>query len=242
MLNEETIKKLEKSYCRAAEYLEEYFSANPGEREAFLQNFHVRPTSSYLGIVCNNDSSRFAMRTSKTINKAEFFDGIKRACKLIGELSLAESMSKAEILDKYRFNTYETGKRKEQTEYVIQAKFANYLKSMGYTLLATEFNIKSGRGGNRQRVDIVARKDDELWLVEIKDGDVETNASEQVNAYKNLVLQHKDTCIKLLGKLDKGLTADFNVKTAVVYTMGEKSKADIDKLWKYDGQKFNEEK
>ncbi len=241
MLNENTTKKLEKSYVLAAEYLKEYFAINPEDKEKFHQNFHIRPTTSYWGIVCNNASKRFAMRTLKARSKAEFFDGIKNACRLLEELSLAESMPKSEILNKYKFNPYELGKRKEQTEYVIQAMFANYLKATGYTLLATEFNIKSGKGGNRQRVDIVARKDNELWLVEIKDGDIETNAIDQVNEYKKMISQHKAICWSLLSKLDEGLVTDFTVKTAVVYTTGEKSKEGIDKLWKYDGQKFNAE-
>jgi len=236
MLNEGTVKKLEKSYSLAAEYLEEYFTQNPQDKQKFFHSFHIRPTTSYFAIVCNNDSPRFAMRTLKARSKAELFDGIKRACTLIDELSLAQELPKAQIIEKYNFNPYELGKRKEQTEYVIQAKFANYLKAMGYTLLATEFNIKSGKGGQRQRVDIVARRGDELWLVEIKDGDVETDAVDQVNEYKKIISQHKAFCWSLLSKMDEGLSMDFTVKTAVVYTTGEKSGEGIDKLWKYDGE------
>lgn len=238
MLNEKTIINLIKQYKKTNEYLNEYFGQDIQKREAFFENFHTRPTNSYIRIVCINESFRFAMRTLEAKNKKAFFEGIERAFCLINDLKEIESLSKQRVLEKYSFNVYECGKRSKQTEYVIQARFAKYLKTQGYVLLATEFNIKSG---GRQRVDIVAYKDNELWLVEIKDGDIRTNASEQVNEYKSLISQNKDICWNLLHYVDETLPKDFIVKTAVVYTKGEKQKLNIDKLWKYENEIFLEQ-
>ena len=238
MLNEKTIVNLTKQYKRASEYLDEYFEQNIQIRQEFFENFHTRPTNSYIRIVCINESYRFAMRTLEAKSKDDFFDGIDKAFCLINDVNEIESLPKQQVLERYGFNVYECGKRNKQTEYVIQAKFAKHLKAQGYSLLATEFNIKSG---GRQRVDVVALKDNEMWLVEIKDGDIRTDASEQVNEYKRLISQNKDTCWNLLRYVENTLSKDFVVKTAVVYTKGEKQRLNIDKLWKYENEMFCEQ-
>lgn len=238
MINGITITKLKKQYKNAEEYLNEYFSKNPQIKDEFFENFHIRPTSSSHRIVCINECFRIAMRTLEARNKAAFIDGIEKAFCLIKDLNAIQSMPKQEVFDKYKFNVYECGKRNEQTEYVIQAKFAKHIKALGYSLLATEFNIKSG---GRQRVDIVAHKSGELWLIEIKDGDIKTNATEQVNAYKELISQNKNICWDLLNCFDHSLPKNFVIKTAVVYTKGDKQRVEIDKLWKYENESFVEQ-
>ena len=230
-VREETIIGLKRQYKKAKQYVEEFFSKNPVDKEKFFECFHIRPTTSYLRIVCTADNTRLAMRTAKAVNKDDFFDLIYKSLLLINDIEKIQNLTKDEIIKNYGFNVYDIGKRREQTEYVIQAKFCQFLKKEGFNLLATEFNIKAK---GRQRIDVVARKGKELWLFEIKDGDVITDSTDQVLSYKNIVEQNRQACFELLSIFDKELKEDFVVKTGVVYTKGQKSKDGIDLLLKYD--------
>ncbi|MBE5750076.1 MAG: hypothetical protein E7346_04330 [Clostridiales bacterium] len=231
LVNEKTIKKLKNQYCKAKQYLNKYFAGKTSRKELFDKNFHIRPTSNYFRITCITDNTRFAMRTLQVNNEREFYEGIDKSFLFLADMEKIQSLLQEQIERVYGFKPYEVGKRKEQTEYVIQAKFCQYLKKEGYNLLTTEFNIKSG---GRQRVDIVARKGKELWIFEIKDGDVATDSTEQVLAYKKLLEANKHYCFELLSNFDEELKEDFVIKTGVVYTKGQKSKDNIDALFRYD--------
>lgn len=230
-VRKETITTLKKQYRKAKQYVEEYFSKNLLGKEKFYEYFHIRPTSSYLRIVCTADNTRIAMRTAKAVNKDDFFNCMDKSFSLINDIEKIQNLTKEEILKDYGFNVYDIGKRSEQTEYVIQAKFCQFIKKSGFNLLATEFNIKAK---GRQRIDVVAKKGEELWLFEIKDGDVITDSTNQVLSYKDIVEQNRHACFELLSLFDEELKKDFIVKTGVVYTKGQKSKDGIDLLLKYD--------
>lgn len=240
-VNTTTFKKLKTNYQKAAEWVDEYFSDLPQEtKNKFYRSFHIRPTSNSLRIVCIEGNSRFAMRTHnvKANDKTAFQQALTDSLRLLSDMSILETRSAKEIEIAYGFKPYELGKRQKQTEFVIQAKFAQYLQEQDYKVITTEFNIKKG---NRQRVDIIATCGKDLWLIEIKDGDVKTDATQQVNAYKALVEENRQICYELLHFFDKALQNDYTVKTAVVYTRGKKSNEQIDRLWKYNNGIFEQE-
>ena len=236
LVNENTIKKLKDKYFKAKQYLNNYFADKASKKELFDKNFHIRPTSNYFRITCITDNARFAMRTLQVNNEREFYEGIDKSFLLLADMQKIQTILQEQIERVYGFKPYDVGKRKEQTEYVIQAKFCQYLKKEGYNLLATEFNIKSG---GRQRMDVVARKGNDLWIFEIKDGDVATDSTEQVLAYKKLLEANKQHCFELLSNFDEELKEDFIIKTGVVYTKGQKSKDNIDALFRYNKETDN---
>lgn len=238
-VNQITIGRLKEKYAVVREELDKYFKNHPEKKELFYNNFHIRPTTSYWRVVCVNPHFRFAMRTIKVTKKSEFSEAIYKALTLLGDMKNIEDETKEDINNNYGFNVYEVQKRKTQTEFVIQAKFIQWMKKDNYNLLTTEFNIKSG---GRQRIDIVAEKDGDLWLIEVKDGDIITDAIQQVLDYKKLIEGNKECVFDLLTNFSKNIKRIDSIKTGIVYTKGEKESDKIDKLWKYKGEEmFSEE-
>ena len=163
---------------------------------------------------------------------------------MIKDFDIIENLTKKAVKDKYNFNIYSAITIKE---YNVQAAFINYMKNEGFYLLASEFNFKSGKGKNKeydkkihgdQRIDILALKENEIWIFEVKNGDTTTQVGKQVNLYKE-ILQNNITVIKRL--LQYGLFKQLNInenyiiKTGVVYTTeNNQNLNDVDGIWKID--------
>lgn len=238
-----SIEKLEKQYKLAKNTWDDFIASKQILNERFIKFFHIRPTNGYFRIVCTYEN-RLAMRTMLCRNIQDLAKGLQSAYDMIKDFDIIENLTKKAVKDKYNFNIYSAITIKE---YNVQAAFINYMKNEGFYLLASEFNFKSGKGKNKeydkkihgdQRIDILALKENEIWIFEVKNGDTTTQVGKQVNLYKE-ILQNNITVIKRL--LQYGLFKQLNInenyiiKTGVVYTTeNNQNLNDVDGIWKID--------
>lgn len=238
-VNVETIKKLIRNYERTKKIWDYFISQikDRDEKERFFLNFHIRTTTNYLRLVCTHPA--LPMRTAKIKYSENYNEIFYKALKLLKDNIDGQKLgSKEEVNSKYGFNIYENNKKIK--EYDIQALFIRELKEYDMSLLASEFNIFSG---GRQRVDIVAKRNNEIWVVEVKHNDIKTKSEEQVNEYKEIFNKYRQEIFELLKNATHSHveSADYIIKTAVVYSKGLK-RDNVDKIWKYKDNKFIVEK
>ncbi len=175
------------------------------------------------------------MRTIKIDKEKDFENAFEKGLKVLRDADKFDGISKEEAFEKYGIEIYPSGKRKSQTEYNIQAKFINYLLENDFKLATSEFAITRGENS---RMDIIAEKDGNLWIFEVKDKDYKTDALKQVNGYKQLLEANKKVIRDILLPVIPDLKEDFTIHTALVYTGNERSQIGIDAAWRYENGTF----
>ena len=238
-INIRTIERLKNQYANSKKIWDEFSNAlNNHDKKLFTKYFHLRPTTNYIDIVCTYND-KLSMRVSKC-KLEDLKMGLEKAYGMSKSFQTVIKMSKKDIYEKFGFKTYEENKYRE---YNIQAEFITYMQNCDFGLLATEFNIAGGSGEiynqkdqrGEQRIDILALKNNDIWVIEVKGNDDKTDVVAQVKRYKEDIIKRNIDVVKLLlsnaSNTQLDINKDYNVKMGIVHLIGD-GNYNVDAVWK----------